>query len=131
MKIEMRWSHDIENGATIKEFANMEMRPTTPNPAGVFEDHITIPVCKVSGYLFLIHVAKDADGYHVSTTYESNTGGGGSWPSKRSKAYKTKQMAFEAGIKDLSERDYFKQYSESINQALITYKSTSLQLSLF
>lgn len=132
MKIKMRWEHDIQNGATIQEFARMEMQPTTPNDWGVLIDHVTIPVCNASGYLLLMHIALGKDGYHTSTSYETATGGGGSLPSAKSKPHKTKKSAFEAGIKDLMEREYLKQFKGHLNRALTTFHSASyVQLTLF
>lgn len=132
MKIKMHWQHDINNGATIQEFARMEMQPTTPNDWGVFIDHVSIPVCNASGYLLLIHIALGKDGYHTSTQYETNTGGGGGWPSTKSNPHKTKKSAFEAGIKDLMEREYLKQFKGHLNRARSTFHSASyVQLTLF
>ena len=132
MKIKMRWKHDIQTGATIQEFARMEMHPTTPIGGRVFIDHVSIPVCNVSGYMLIIHIALGKDGYHTSTEYETNTGGGGSLPSLKSKPHKTKKGAFEAGIKDLMEREYLKQFNEHLRRALLTFHSTSyVQLTLF
>lgn len=132
MKIKMRWEHDIQNGATIQEFARMEMQTTIPNDWGVFTDYVSIPVCNVSGYLLLIHIALGKDGYHTSTEYETNTGGGGSLPSQKSKPHKTKKSAFEAGIKDLMEREYLKQFKGHLVRALSTFHSASyVQLTLF
>lgn len=132
MKIKMRWRHDIQNGATIQEFARMEMRPSIPNDWGVYTDNVSIPVCNASGYLLLIHIALGKDGYHTSTQYETNTGGGGSLPSAKSKPHKTKKSAFEAGIKDLMEREYLKQFKGHLNRALSTFHSASyVQLTLF
>lgn len=132
MKIKMRWKHDIPNGATIQEFARMEMQSTIPNDWGVFEDNVSIPVCNTLGYTLLIHIALGKDGYHTSTEYETNTGGGGSLPSEKSKAHKTKKSAFEAGIKDLMEREYLKQFKGHLNRALSTFHSASyVQLTLF
>lgn len=128
----MRWVHDIPNGATIQEFARMEMRPSIPNDWGVFIDHVSIPVCNMSGYQLLIHIALGNDGYHTSTQYETATGGGGSLPSAKSKPHKTKRRAFEAGIEDLMEREYLKQFNGRLNRALATFYSTSyVQLTLF
>ena len=128
----MRWKHDRLNGATIQEFARMEMQTSIPNDWGVFTDHVSIPVCNASGYLLLIHIALGKDGYHTSTEYETNTGGGGSLPSKKSKSHKTKKSAFEAGIKDLMEREYLKQFHEHLHRALSTFHSASyVQLTLF
>ena len=132
MKIKMRWSHDIDHGASIQEFARMEKRLQMPNHSGVYEDHITVPVCAVGGYLLLIHIALGEDGYHISTSYETNTGGGGSWPTIRSVAYKTKEAAFKAGVKNLLRADYLKQFSHHINQAMAQFYSAScVQLTLF
>ena len=132
MKIKMRWRHDIQNGATIQEFARMEMQPSIPNDCGVFTDNVSIPVCNASGYLLLIHIALGKDGYHTSTQYETNTGGGGSLPSAKSKPHKTKKSAFEAGIKDLMEREYLKQFKGHLNRALSIFHSASyVQLTLF
>lgn len=128
----MRWQHDIQNGATIQEFAHMELQPSIPNDWGVFIDHVSIPVCNASGYLLLVHIALGKDGYHTSTQYETNTGGGGGLPSEKSKAHKTKKSAFEAGIKDLMEREYLKQFKGHLNRALSTFHSASyVQLTLF
>lgn len=128
----MRWTHDISNGVTIQEFARMDMQPTVPNDWGVFIDHVSIPVCSSAGYLLLIHIARGKDGYHTSTEYEKNTGGGGGLPSLKNKPHKTKGSAFEAGIKDLMEREYLKQFSEHLRQALSTFHSASyVQLTLF
>lgn len=132
MKIKMRWKHDIQNGATIQEFARMEMQPSIPNDWCVFIDHVSIPVCNASGYLLLVHVALGNDGYHTSTQYETATGGGGSLPSVKSKPHQTKRGAFEAGIKDLMEREYLKQFNEHLRRALMTFYSASyVQLTLF
>lgn len=132
MRIKMRWKHDIQNGATIQEFARMEMQPTIPNDWGVFTDHVSIPVCNASGYLLLIHIALGKDGHHTSTEYETNTGGGGCWPSVKSKAHKTKKSALEAGIKDLMDREYLKQFTGHLNRALSIFHSAScVQLTLF
>lgn len=133
MKIKMRWKYDIPNGATIREFARMEMQPSVPNHAGVYIDHVSVPVCNASGYLLLIHIALGEDGYHISTEYETNTGGGGSWPSVRAgKTYKTRKDAFAAGIKDLMKREYLKQFTDHLNLALSTFHSASyVQLTLF
>lgn len=132
MKIKMRWKHDRLNGATIQEFARMEMQTSIPNDWGVFVDPVSIPVCNTLGYTLLIHIALGKDGYHTSTEYETNTGGGGSLPSEKSKAHKTKKSAFEAGIKDLMEREYLKQFKGYLNRALSTFHSASyVQLTLF
>ena len=132
MKIKMRWKHDIRNGATIQEFARMEMHPTMPNHVGVYVDHVTVPIASVSGWLFLLHVALGNDGYHVSTEYETPSGGGGVWLSTRSRAYKTKKEAFEAGIKDLLKREYLRQFTGYINRALPIFHAASyVQLTLF
>lgn len=132
MKIKMRWVHDIPNGATIQEFARMEMRLTKTNDCGVYVDHVSIPVCNTSGYMLLIHIALGKDGYHVSTQYEKDTGCGGCFPSSKGKRYKTKNAAFEAGIKDLREREYLKQFNGHLNRALSTFHSASyVQLTLF
>lgn len=132
MKIKMRWKHDRQNGATIQEFARMEMQPSIPNDWGVFIDHVSIPICNVSGYLLLIHIALGKDGYHTSTEYETATGGGGSLPSAKSKPHKTKKIAFGVGIKDLMEREYLKQFNEYLRRALTTFHSASyVQLTLF
>lgn len=128
----MRWKHDIQAGATIQEFACMEMQPSIPNDWGVFIDHVSIPVCNVPGYLLLIHIALGKDGYHTSTEYETATGGGGSLPSAKSIPHKTKKIAFEVGIKDLMEREYLKQFNEHLHRALTTFHSASyVQLTLF
>lgn len=132
MKIKMRWMHDIPNGATIQEFARMEMRLTEPNVCGVYVDNVTIPLCDTSGYKLIMHIALGKDGYRMSTRYENNTGGGGSLPSAKGKRYKTKKDAFEAGIKDLMEREYLKQFNGYLNRALSTFHSASyVQLTLF
>lgn len=132
MKIKMRWQYDILNGATIPEFARMEMRPSVPNYMGVYVDKVTIPVCSLSGYLLLIHIALGKDGYHMSTEYETDTGGGGSWPSSRGKIYKTKNSAFEAGINNFMKCEYFKQFISQLNRALAIFHSSSdIQLTLF
>lgn len=128
----MRWKHDIQAGATIQEFACMEMQPSIPNDWGVFIDHVSIPVCNESDYLLLIHIALGKDGYHTSTEYETATGGGGSLPSAKSIPHKTKKIAFEVGIKDLMEREYLKQFNEYLHRALTTFHSASyVQLTLF
>lgn len=132
MKIKMRWKHDIQAGATIQEFACMEMQPSIPNDWVVFIDHVSIPVCNLPGYLLLIHIALGKDGYHTSTEYETATGGGGSLPSAKSIPHKTKKIAFEVGIKDLMEREYLKQFNEHLHRALTTFHSASyVQLTLF
>lgn len=132
MKIKMRWSHDFDNGATIQEFARMEMRPAVPNRAGVFEDHIAVLIPSASSHTLIIHIALGDDGYHMSVSYETPTGGGGSWPSANNKPYKTKEAAFKAGIKDLLGRDYLQQFKGYINRALGIYHSASyVQLTLF
>lgn len=128
----MRWKHDIQAGATIQEFACMEMQPSIPNDWVVFIDHVSIPVCNLPGYLLLIHIALGKDGYHTSTEYETATGGGGSLPSAKSIPHKTKKIAFEVGIKDLMEREYLKQFNEHLHRALTTFHSASyVQLTLF
>lgn len=132
MKIKMRWVHDIPNGATIQEFARMGIRLMKPNDCGVYVDPISITVCNTAGYMLLIHIALGKDGYYVSTQYENNTGGGGSLPSVKGKRYKTKNAVFEAGIKDLKEREYLKQFNGLLNRALSTFHSASyVQLTLF
>lgn len=132
MKIKMRWKHDRLNGATIQEFAHMEMQTTIPNDWGVFVDPVSIPVCNTLGYTLLIHIALGKDGYHTSTEYETDTGGGGSLPSKKSKPHRTKKSAFEAGIKELMEREYLKQFREHLQRALSIFHSASyVQLTLF
>lgn len=132
MKIKMRWCHDIDNGASIQEFARMEMLPKIPNYMGVYEEHITVPVCAVGGYQLLIHIALGEDGYHTSTSYETNSGGGGSWPTIHSVAYKTKEAAFKAGVQNLLRADYLKQFSHHLNQAMaLFYSASCVQLTLF
>lgn len=132
MKIKMRWKHDIPNGVTIQEFARKEMSPSSPNDWGVYEDPVSIPVCKAMGYLLIVHIALGKDGYLVSSEYETNTGGGGSLPSVKGKLYKTKKDVFEAGIKELMAREYLKQFREHLHRALSIFHSASyVQLTLF
>ncbi len=110
----------------------MDLPRSTPNHTGVYVEHTTILIPSPAGTLALVLIAKDNDGYYVSTIFETRTGHRGSWPSRSSVAWSDKHEAFYAGIRSLEATR-----AEGLNKAQvgnacrIYYATVYRQLTLF
>ena len=117
---------------TIEEFAQMDFPLSTPNYAGVYDEHTTVLIPSSGGTLALVKIARGKDGYHVSSEFETQTGFSGFWPSKNSKPWKDKTDAFVAGVMRLEKEwnmGFSKRYSDQACE--IYFDAIHKQLTLF
>ena len=131
MKVKRNWGRHTEV-VTIQEFARMDLPQSTPNHAGVYEDHTVVLIPSAAATLALVCIARDKDGYHVSSEFETQTGFSGCWPSQNSKPWKDKTDAFVAGVIRLEKEwnmGFYKRYSDQARE--IYFDSIHKQLTLF
>ena len=110
----------------------MDLPLSTPNHAGVYDEHTTVLIPSSGGTLALVKIARGKDGYRVSSEFETQTGFSGFWPSKNSKLCKDKTDAFIAGVIRL-EKEWDMGFSKACSDQAreIYFNAIHKQLTLF